>query len=962
MPRTLYLIDGHAQIYRAYYAPFVNLRAPSGEPTRATHVFCQMLLNLVRGRRPDYLALVLDTSDETVFRKDIYPEYKAHRQPPPEDLPIQSQRIVQLMTALGVPVLRLERFEADDLMATLAERLAGPDLHVYLVSRDKDLEQLLGPQVVMYDPTRDEVITPQKLFEQKGWWPQQAIDAQILTGDSVDNVPGVAGIGPKTAARFLQQYGSARGVVEHADELTPKLRENVLAFAPQMELVRQLVMLRRDVPFEFDLERAACTRLAWDALRPTLAELGLRRLLEQWPRGAGATREPDHQVAPPPGIGVSPVPAGVGGPPVAGGPTVSPVGGAQAAGEAPPPASARAVPGVPAAAPADLRQRLSQPDGGDYRLVNTPEAFDELAARLAAREEFALDTETTSVNPIDAELVGLSFAWEVGRGYFVPVRSSYGPTIPLDQVRARLGPLLADERTRKVGQNLKYDLIVLRQAGLPVRGPLFDTMIAAFVLDPTRTSYGLDPLVAGLLAHRMIPITDLIGKGRDQLGMDQVPLSRIAEYAAEDADYTWRLKELFAPRLAPAGLDRLFFETEMPLLTVLTDMEYHGIRLDLDFLGQMGRELAARTAEIEQEVHRLAGTVFNLDSPRQLAEVLFDQLGLRVVRTTKTGRSTDAHTLETLARETAHPLPTLLLEYRELQKLRGTYVEALPRALSRRTGRIHTSFHQTGTVTGRLSSSEPNLQNIPVRTAIGREIRRAFVPRGPDEVLLVADYSQVELRVLAHFCRDEGLCRAFAADHDIHASVAAEVNGVPLAAVTSEMRARAKAVNFGLIYGQGAHGLAQTTGMSRTEAQHFIDRYFQRYPRIRAFVEQCVANARRDGFVRTILGRRRPLPEIDSRNPTARAQAERLAVNTVIQGSAADLIKMAMIRLHQRIEQEKWPLRMLLQVHDELVCEGPRDQAPALGELLRDVMSHALPLAVPLKVDVAWGANWLEAK
>lgn len=905
MPRSLYLIDGHAQIYRAYYAPFGNLTAPTGEPTRATHVFFQMVFNLLRSRSPDYLAMVMDVSHETVFRKEIYPPYKANRQPPPEDLPPQADRIVGILQTVGVPILRRDRFEADDIMATLIRRFADADLHIYLVSRDKDLEQLLSERVCLYDPFKDELITPQRLVELKGWRPEQAIDAQVLTGDSTDNVPGVEGIGPKTAARLLQKYGSVEQVLAHAAELSPRQRGKLLAFVPQVELVRRLVTLRDDVPIEFELDQADCRRFNWSAARPILSELGLQRLLELLPTTAETPAQRPEAAQPVVSVTATP---------------------------------------------------------GEYQLVNTPEQLAVLAEELDKQPAFALDTETTGVNAIDAELVGLSFSWRAGQGCYVPVRSALGTVLPLELVRERLGPILADAGKLKVGQNLKYDLMVLKLAGLPVAGPLFDTMIAAFVLDPTRGSYGLDRLVRELLGHEMIPISALIGSGRDQLRIDQVPLTRVAEYAAEDADYTWRLRELLEPQLRGTELERLFGELEMPLVAVLTEMELNGISLDVEFLQQMSVELGRRLEELTVRAHQAAGVEFNLDSPKQLGEVLFDRLGFRVVRRTRTSRSTDAETLETLARETAHPLPRLLLEYRELQKLRGTYVDALPAARSRRTGRVHTSYHQTGTVTGRLSSSEPNLQNIPVRSALGRQIRRAFVPRSADELLIVADYSQIELRMLAHFCQDPELLHAFAEDRDIHAFVAAQVNGVPLEAVTREMRDRAKAVNFGIIYGQTAFGLAQTTGMSRSEAQRFIDEYFRRYPRIRGFIRQCIADAKRDGHVRTILGRRRPIPNIESRNRSARAQAERLAVNTVVQGSAADLIKLAMIRLHQRIQQEHLPLRMLLQVHDELVCEGPAGRAAALGATVAGVMSQALELRVPLKVDVGTGRNWLEAK
>lgn len=978
MPRTCYLIDGHAQIFRAYYAPFPALSSPTGEPTKATHVFCQMLLSIMRDRKPDYLAMVLDVSDSTVFRREIYPQYKAQRDETPEDLPAQAERIVSIVEAIGIPVLRKEGFEADDILATIVRRHANADVQFYLVSKDKDLDQLLTPRVSLYDPGKDLVVTADGLFGLKGWTPAQAIDAQTLIGDTVDNVPGVRGIGEKTAAKLLQKYGTAAAVIEHAAELTPKQRENVLAFAPLAHITRQLVTLRDDVPIDFDLSAADVARFRWSAARPIFSSLGFRRLTEQVAALGGD--EPESADAAGSGSAATTAPANPGGAAAAAGSTAS---GADAAG----PAVARAdddqalefpprvavEPHAPAAPPAAttaggdaaairIDESLCRPDGGDYRLIDTPALLDDFVRELSRQVDFAVDTETTGVNPIDAEIVGLSFAWEVGRGCYIPVRSVFGAALDLAAVRERLAPILADERKRKVGHHIKFDQIVLQQAGMPVAGPLFDTMIAAFVLDPLQTSYKMDKLVAGLLRHEMIPITDLIGKGRDQLSMDQVPVERVAEYAAEDADYTWRMKVLFEPQLRASDRSGLFFDLEMPLTAVLTAMETNGIRVDVPFLQRMRSELQQRIAARAAQVHALVGRPFNLDSPKQLGEVLFDQLQFRVVRKTKTTRSTDAETLEALAAETGHALPGLILEYRELQKLLGTYVEALPAAVSRRTGRVHTSYHQTGAITGRLSSSEPNLQNIPVRTELGRQIRRAFVPRTADERLIVADYSQIELRVLAHFCQDEALIQAFTENRDVHAFVASQVNNVPLEAVTKEMRSRAKAVNFGIIYGQTAFGLAQGTGMSRTEAQAFIDDYFRRYPKIRGFIDQCIADARRDGYVRTIYGRRRPIPDIHSRNQGLRNQAERLSVNTVIQGSAADLIKVAMVKLHQRIVSEKLPLRMLLQVHDELVFEAPRSEAERMSAIVSEVMRTALPLSVPICVDVHTGENWLEAK
>ncbi len=964
MPRKFFIIDGHAQIYRAYYAPFGNLSAPSGEPTRATHVFFQMLLNLLRDQQPDYLLVVLDADESKLLRKAIYPEYKAHRDPPPEDMPVQERRIVSTLQAAGVAMLSQVGYEADDVIATLAHRLAGPELHITIVSKDKDLEQLLNANVCMYDPGRDQVITPERLLELKGWPPEKAIEAQILIGDSVDNVPGVPGIGPKTAAKLLAEYGSALGVVENAQRLSPKQRDNVLAFAPYLERTRQLVTLRTDVPLLFELERAETARIRWRGARRVFEELGFRRLVEQLPQHPADDEE---------NAGASDdAPADNSAAAAARTPRVSAH--AQAAGlHAALPDELPAAAAVDSARDADTHAAAPQlfardaaalraPPRGDWRMVNTPADFEHFVNELRKQPAFVIDTETTNVNPVDAELVGLAFSWKHAVGWYLPLRSLYGETLALERVRAELAPLLADERCTKIGHNLKYDLIVLQQAGMPLLGPLFDTMIAAFVLDPGRSSFGLDPLAHAYFGHSMIPIADLIGRGRDTLRMDQVPLEQICEYAAEDADYTWRLKLLFEPHLAESDRAALFSETEMPLVRVLAQMEQNGVNLDVELLNQLRDEMRARVAALADRVFEAVGTVFNLDSPKQLGEILFDKLGFRVIRRTKTTRSTDADTLEVLASETGHPALRLLLEHRELQKLLGTYVEALPAARSKRSGRVHTSFHQTGAITGRLSSSEPNLQNIPVRTELGRQIRRAFIPRTREEQLIVADYSQIELRVLAHFCQDEALIRAFREDRDIHAVVAAEVNGVPLETVTREMRSRAKAVNFGIIYGQTAFGLAQSTGMSRNEAQQFIDSYFRRYARIRGFIDRCIADARRDGFVRTLLGRRRPIPNIHSANRPARAQAERLSVNTVIQGSAADMIKTAMIAIHRRIEREQLPLRMLLQVHDELVFEAPRSRAAELAELVAEQMRTALALNVPVKVDVLIAENWLEAK
>jgi len=904
MPKTLYLIDAYYQIYRAFFSVRQPFSSPTGEPTGATHVFCMMLTNLIRRHRPDYLAVAMDVSDETVFRREIDPEYKATRDAPPEDLLVQADRVVDILEALGVPIFRVPGFEADDLMATIAEHTKDDDVRVILVSRDKDLEQLVSDRVHMFDPIKDAFVDPDSLLAEKGYTPAQAIEIQTLVGDATDNVPGIHGVGLKTAAKLIQKYKTAQGVLDHADELTPKQSERVRAFAEQMPVTRQLVTLRRDAPLEFTLADCTLDNLNVAAVLPIFDKLGfstvreaMSELFGDGKEGAGSAESPKR-------------------------------------------------PEVQA----------------DYSLVDNEAGLETLVDRLGSCEVFAFDTETTGLNPVEAKLVGLSFSVESGVGWYVPVRAAVGKVIAEDQVVERLKPLFENPAIRKVGHNLKYDLLVLKQLGIEPKGVLFDTMIASFLLEPMRRSHGMDALVQGILEHEMIPISDLIGKGKHQITMDQLDTERVGEYAAEDADFTWRLFEHFEPAMKGSFVERLFEETEMPLVRVLTTMEHHGIALDTKLLAEIGEEMEQRLETLRHDVHDAAGRPFNLDSPKQLAEVLFDEQGFTPVRKTKTGRSTDADTLQTLAAQGGGPIPGLVLEYRELAKLKGTYVDTLPTVVCKRTGRIHASFHQTGAITGRLSSSDPNLQNIPIRTEAGRRIRRAFVAGSEDCVLLAADYSQIELRLLAHFCGDPALVAAFEEGQDIHRTVAAQVNGVSLEQVTSEQRSAAKAVNFGIIYGQTPFGLARGLGISVAEARTFIDTYFLRYPGIRLFVDKCIDSAKTKGYAETILGRRRPIPELTSRNQAVRSGGERVAVNTVVQGSAADLIKRAMIDIHETLASGPLAARMLVQVHDELVFEVPRAQVEETEAVVRKRMERAIPLDVPVVVDVGVGASWAEAK
>lgn len=919
MAETLYLLDGHSQIYRAFYAPFRDLTSPAGEPTRATYVFTSMLLNLLANRKPDYFAMAVDGPRAQLHRTALYPGYKAHRPPPPEGFAPQETRIFQIVEAMGIPILRAAGCEADDVLATLAERFASPDLQVVLVSRDKDLDQLVGPHVVLYDPLKDEVLDAAAIEATKGYRPEQAVEVQALMGDATDNIPGIPGVGAKTAAKLIARYGSAQAVLAAADEQAPKLRENLKAHAAHVDMARKLVTLRRDVPLDVRLEDLRASRLRFGSLRPIFEELGFQRLLDRLP--------PSTMTEPPP----------------------------------PPPKSAAPETLFPAADRSASCRATTAADF-EYRLIDTPEKLNGVLEELAGAKRLAVDTETTDVRPVWASLVGLSLAWRAGGGVYLPLRGPLGArTLEIDFVRDKLSPLLADEGIEKIGHNLKYDRIVLHRAGLPLRGPLFDTMIAAHVLDSSRPTYKLDAVAMEFLNHRCIPITDVIGRGRGAVTMDQVPTDIVAPYAAEDADVAFRLAEVLRAKLQAEGLREPFEKQEMPLLPVLAEMEERGVRIDPETLRRMEADLSKEADELREQILRTAGRPFNPDSPRQLAEVLFADLHLPVVKNTRTGPSTDSEVLEELAALCDSPLPGLVLDYRRLTKLVSTYLKSLAECIHPITRRVHTSFHQAATATGRLSSSDPNLQNIPVRTDQGRRIRSAFVAE-KGYVLLSADYSQVELRMLAHFCRDETLTAAFQNDQDVHRIVAAEVFGVPVPDVTPQQRARAKTVNFGIIYGQTSFGLARTLGIGRTEAGAFIRKYRARFPRIEEFLRACVEQARRNGYVETIFGRRRKIPGLDAKNPSERAAAERLAINSVVQGSAADLIKQAMVNIAETIAAENRPSRMLLQIHDELLFEVPAPAVETEKAMIVEKMTGAIRLNVPLKVDVGVGANWMEAK
>jgi DNA polymerase-1 len=909
MEKRLFIIDGHAHIYAAYFAPMSQrLTSPSGEPTKAAYIFTTAILGLIQRQKPDMLTVAMDSKTPT-FRKEIYPEYKAQRPPMPDDMPGQINRIEQIMEAMRIPILRVNGYEADDVIGTLAKKAAADGYDCLICSGDKDVLQLLDDHISTFDiktDTRTDVVT---MVEQMGVTPAQFVDCLALQGDASDNVPGIPDVGPKTAMGWIRQYGSIENLLQNIDEIKTKRGDSLRKYKDSLALSKKLVTIDCDVPLTIDYGDLAIKEFDKEKLGGIFTELGFNRLLTQ--------------------LGL--------------------------AGE-----KAAEKPRAEYLAPRFTWGSDSKTVGHDYRLIDTQEKFDGFLPELKKQKLFAIDTETTSIQAMRADLVGISFSWKEHTGYYLPVKAPLGTKhLDIAVVRRELAPILADENVKKIGQNIKYDMLVLQNAGMPIKGVHFDTMVASYCLDPGRSSHSLDQMALDFLDYESIPISALIGKGKNQLTFDMVDTSAACEYSTEDADITYQLYLYLKSRLEKEPLlEKLFVELEMPLVSVLAAMEHNGVSLDTGLLRTMSGVLTEELKQVTDQIYGHAGCVFNIDSPKQLSEILFDRLGLKSARIGKAGRSTDAAVLEELRGE--HPIIEPILQYRMLTKLKSTYTDKLGMLVNPRTGRVHASFNQTVTATGRLSSSDPNLQNIPIRTEIGSKVRSAFIPKDKSDCILSGDYSQIELRLLAHFSKDRALMAAFAADQDIHRFVASQIYNVPIEDVTGEMRSRCKAVNFGIIYGQGAFGLSRSIGISQTEAKKFIEDYFARYSSIRKFMDDCIASARRTGYAETILHRRRKIPNLSSKNSGKRAQAERLAVNTVIQGSAADLIKIAMIAIQGRVDAEKLPVRMILQVHDELVFELPAAQAQKHAEWIRKEMSEAIKLDVPLKVDVNCGPSWLK--
>ena len=899
MPSRFFILDSHGQLYASFYA-IRDLTSPQGEPTNATFGFLSTLLKILRQERPDYLAACFDMPGLT-HRHELFQEYKAQRPPMPPELVVQVERVRQILGLMGIPAVGSAGYEADDCIATLSRRAREAGMEVVICSRDKDLEQLVGPGVAMLDTKTFEHLDAEGILKRRGVPPAQTIDVLALMGDATDNIPGVPGIGEKTAVKLIAQYGNVENVLSHAAEVKGKVGDSLRAHMEDARQSRVLVQLDAAVPLKVNLEDCRAHPAADPArLAALFRKLGFNRFIEELTLDAGAT------------------------------------------------------------------------GGGAIRthIVETRAALARLAKDLAAQPAFAFDTETTGLDPRKAALVGLSFAWADDEGYYVPLRGPEGSKcLSLDEVKAAIGPWLAASpkasaaSTRLlVGQNVKYDLLVCRRAGIELAEPLFDTMVAAYLASPGRREYNLDALALAYFGFKKIPLESLLGQKGDERTMDACPIAQVAAYSVEDAVITWRLRGVLEKELAEKGLADLAREVEMPLVPVLAAMEETGVAVDPAVLADIAANLQGRLEKLEKQIYAAAGREFSIHSPQQLAGILFEELGLKPLKRTAKGlrSSTDADVLEELAAR--HPLPRLILEFRQLAKLKGTYVDALPQLVDPEDGRIHASFNQTVTATGRLSSSDPNLQNIPIRTDEGRQVRRAFVPGRAGWLLLAADYSQIELRMLAHYSGDAELGRAFAEDRDIHTFVAAQIYGVAETDVTGEMRRVAKVVNFSLIYGKTAYGLARDLSIGVGEAERFIDDYFHRYRGVREFTAKVLTDAKRDGYVTTILGRRREIGEIGAMDPKRLTFAERTAVNTVIQGSAADLMKVAMNRIWRRAGREGRPSRPLIQIHDELIFETPADALAEEEKWITEEMVGAMALRVPLRIHLAVGRNWMEAE
>ena len=905
--KRLYLIDGTALAYRSYFAFQRNpLTDSKGRNISAIFGFFSTLLSIISREKPDYLAIFFDTKAPT-FRHVVFPEYKATRQKMPEDMAEQLPILDDVIEASGIKTLSLEGYEADDLMGTSAVMGAKEGFEVMMVTGDKDFYQLVTDKIKVYNlragTTDPEILGPAEVEAKFGVPPDKIIDTLGLMGDSSDNIPGVKGIGVKTAVQLIKDFGSIENIIDNVNVLKGAVKTKIEEGIESARKSRELVTIKIDSPVDFNPEEWKLN-LNDDNLREKFRELGFTLFMKY----LGEEKMERHAV--------------------------------------------------------------------EYNTVDTVNKLDLLCKTLTDAGKFAFDTETTSEDPMLAKLVGLSFAVKDFEAFYIPCNGFdltgaentdaefrwYVEDVDeaTSYILSRLQPLLENPELKKTAQNGKYDMTVLHNYGIEVKGFDFDTMIAHYLIDPGARGHGLDALSMLHLNVKKIPTSDLIGSGAKQITMGQVPVEKVSYYACEDADCTYRLKGIFSPQLDELSLQKLFDEVEMPLVNVLLTVEMNGVALDVDRLNRMSEDLGNQLVESEKNIFQLAGGVeFNINSPKQLAEILFEKLRLPTIRKTKTGYSTDESVLKKLAIQ--HPLPAEVLNYRSLSKLKSTYTDALPKLVNPHTGRVHTSYNQTVAATGRLSSTDPNLQNIPVRSDTGGHIREAFIPMKPGWKLLSADYSQIELRILAHISQDPGFLEAFRKGEDIHSKTAGLIFNMPKEFVTPDDRRAAKEVNFGVIYGMRDFGLSERLGIPRKRAKEFIDSYFESYPNILGFVENTIEFVKEKGYAETMLGRKRPLPEINSKNFNIRQGAERVAINYPIQGSAADMIKLAMIKVHDRMKRENVRSLMIMQVHDELVFEVPEDEMDSMKKLVVEEMENALPLSLPVKVDANYGDNWLEA-
>ncbi len=931
MPPTLYLIDGHALAYRAFFALTrgnpSSFTTKSGEPTAGVFGFTSVLLRILEQEHPDYLAVAFDTG--RTFRDDIFPDYKGTREKMPDELRTQIERMRQLVDTFNIPRLEIEGYEADDVLGSVARQAVEEGLGVKIFTGDRDLLQLVDKRIIVNLPGRSlsdaRDYLPEDVKEYLGVRPDQVVDYKALVGDKSDNIPGVTGIGDKTATSLLEAYETLDGVYAHLDELSASVRKKLEAGREAAYLSQELARIVTDLDVPINLDRARPELFDPTKVENLFRELEFRslmsrltNLMEEWNQGRGKGAAPEGKQL------------------------LMFGGGEEQRGSATSPVISEEEPGF------------------ETVLVDTPQALDALANRLTTADMISFDTETTSTDQMRADLVGISLAIEPGKGYYIPVGHEQGKQLALADVLEALRGPLTNPKIPKSGHNVKYDFVILARTGLRVTPLSFDTMIAEWLTEPNSRNLGLKNLAWVRQGIKMTNIEELIGKGRKQITMAEVPVEQAAPYAAMDAGVVLSLKTELEEELSERYADTLFKELEMPLVSVLADMEMAGIALDTDFLNQMSAELSERLAEIETQIYEVVGEPFNLNSPQQLSDALFNRLQLeppdRTRRTSSGFYSTAAGVLEEL--QGKHEVVDWVLEYRELSKLKSTYLDALPLQVNPDTGRVHTSYNQTGSVTGRIASSDPNLQNIPIRTEIGRQVRHAFVA-SPGNLLLGVDYSQVELRIVAHMANDQAMLDAFRAGQDIHATTAAAIYGVPLNEVTAEQRRRSKGINFGLIYGMSAYGLTRYTDLTLAESEDFMQAYFQKFPGVKRYLDNIRRLAAEQGYVETLLGRRRYFPGLKNQsNRNIRNREEREAINAPIQGTAADIMKIAMLRIPEALSKAGLKARMLLQVHDEVVLECPQEELQNTAVLVKEVMENAYKLSVPLRTEARYGPNW----